>query len=109
MTTTKTIRDVRCPRCGMTDVCWRRYLSWEKSMGITLNEVEHPDVVDEDQAVHLRPEAVIRAPDAQTPERDCTCTGSCKGAAGLAPGWRCALRALNEVEHPDVDDEDHRR
>jgi len=24
-------------------------------------------------------------------ERDCTCTGSCKGADGLAPGWRCAL------------------
>jgi hypothetical protein len=22
--------------------------------------------------------------------RDCTCLGTCKGAAGLAPGWRCA-------------------
>ncbi len=23
--------------------------------------------------------------------RSCTCIGECKGAAGLAPGWRCAL------------------
>jgi len=23
--------------------------------------------------------------------RECTCLGSCKGAAGLAPGWKCAL------------------
>lgn len=23
--------------------------------------------------------------------RDCTCTGTCKGAAGLGPGWRCVL------------------
>ena len=25
--------------------------------------------------------------------RDCTCLGTCKGKAGLAPGWRCALEA----------------
>lgn len=24
-------------------------------------------------------------------ERTCTCTGTCKGQEGLAPGWRCAL------------------
>lgn len=24
-------------------------------------------------------------------DRECTCLGSCKGAAGLGPGWRCAL------------------
>jgi hypothetical protein len=27
----------------------------------------------------------------QAEPRGCTCLGSCKGAAGLAPGWRCAL------------------
>ena len=24
-------------------------------------------------------------------DRDCTCLGACKGAEGLAPGWRCAM------------------
>lgn len=23
--------------------------------------------------------------------RDCTCVGSCRGAKGLGPGWKCAL------------------
>lgn len=30
--------------------------------------------------------------------RDCTCLGSCKGAAGLAPGWQCALNARAEAK-----------
>lgn len=25
--------------------------------------------------------------------RECTCVGECRGAAGLAPGWVCALEA----------------
>lgn len=25
--------------------------------------------------------------------RTCTCTGACRGAAGLAPGWVCALNS----------------
>lgn len=24
-------------------------------------------------------------------DRDCTCLGACRGADGLAPGWRCAM------------------
>lgn len=36
----------------------------------------------------LRP----RAPATQGPaSRECTCVGSCKGAAGLAPGWVCVI------------------
>ena len=31
---------------------------------------------------------------ARPPEpRDCTCLGTCRGAAALAPGWRCARAA----------------
>lgn len=26
--------------------------------------------------------------------KTCTCTGTCKGKEGLAPGWRCALEPL---------------
>lgn len=36
-----------CPRCG-TWRCWRRYLSWEKALGIALNQELHPAEVDED-------------------------------------------------------------
>ena len=34
--------------------------------------------------------------------RDCTCTGSCRGSAGLASGWRCALDADDDVPIPIV-------
>ena len=44
--TYKTIA-LRCPRCDSWG-CWRRYLSWEKSLGIMLNVDEHPAEVDED-------------------------------------------------------------
>lgn len=30
------------------------------------------------------------APRVKLPPRACTCLGSCRGADGLAPGWRCA-------------------
>ena len=35
--------------------------------------------------------ALSTPPLPSAPERDCTCIGSCKGAQGLAAGWRCAL------------------
>lgn len=38
----------------------------------------------------LRAELEAEAAEANAP-RDCTCMGSCKGATGLAPGWRCVL------------------
>lgn len=44
---------LRCPDCN-TWSCWRRYLSWEKSLGITLNESEHPDEVDDDHRDNLK-------------------------------------------------------
>jgi hypothetical protein len=40
---------VHCPRCNRSD-CWRRYLSWEKSHGISINAKDHPAEVDEDHA-----------------------------------------------------------
>ena len=27
---------------------------------------------------------------------NCTCLGSCKGAAGLSPGWRCVIESPPE-------------
>jgi hypothetical protein len=44
---------VRCPRCDTWE-CWRRYLSWEKSLGITMNEALHPVEVDEDHRERRR-------------------------------------------------------
>lgn len=35
--------------------------------------------------------AAARAERAETTVRTCTCLGVCRGADGLAPGWRCAL------------------
>lgn len=35
-----------CPLCETWE-CWRRYLSWEKMLGITLNERDHPSRVDD--------------------------------------------------------------
>ncbi len=43
----KTIGLGPCPRCGH-GACWRRYLSWEKRTGITINAKDHPVEVDED-------------------------------------------------------------
>lgn len=37
--------------------------------------------------------AYQRSESAVSTDRDCTCVGSCRGAGGLAPGWRCALAA----------------
>lgn len=38
---------------------------------------------------------------ARTAPQVCTCLGSCKGAAGLAPGWKCALEgAIAAVGDP---------
>jgi hypothetical protein len=34
----------------------------------------------------------VSAPPRKESERECTCTGSCRGADGLGPGWRCALQ-----------------
>lgn len=55
----KTIALGPCPRCGSTD-CWRRYLSWEKSLGITINEKDHPAEVDPDH-VKEQPGIVVAA------------------------------------------------
>jgi hypothetical protein len=43
---------LRCPACN-TWACWRRYLSWEKALGIRLNEDQHPAEVDEDHKADL--------------------------------------------------------
>jgi chromosome segregation ATPase len=34
----------------------------------------------------------VSAPPRKESERECTCTGSCRGADGLGFGWRCALQ-----------------
>jgi hypothetical protein len=42
--------------------------------------------------------------------RNCTCVGSCKGAAGLCPGWVCALEAeVVETTASSPDEEIERR
>lgn len=59
-----------------------------KSHGVILDDEDILDALDE----HVR---TRRATSEMKPiaPRDCTCVGSCKGAAGLAPGWRCAIES----------------
>lgn len=33
--------------------------------------------------------------------KDCTCLGTCRGAAGLGTGWRCALDWAGEVRQQE--------
>lgn len=56
----KTIALAPCPQCGSSD-CWRRYLSWEKSLGITINEKDHPAEVDPDHVKDLPVEVMKNA------------------------------------------------
>lgn len=39
----------------------------------------------------VKDDALRAAPPPKDSHRLCTCTGACKGAEGLGPGWRCAL------------------
>jgi hypothetical protein len=34
--------------------------------------------------------------------RECTCLGSCRGAAGLASGWKCALAYSEALAEEDT-------
>ena len=48
------------------------------------------------------------SPQAET-RRDCTCLGTCRGAEGLGPRWKCALETpgpVSPVEPPSEDEDD---
>jgi hypothetical protein len=50
-----------------------------------------PEGSNATEAIRWLTAALSTPPLPSAPERDCTCLGSCKGAQGLAAGWRCAL------------------
>lgn len=84
-----------------------QYFQWHERTGLSdacefSSYDYHPDVRGFCEQVMPRLAAVIRAELAAEADtrKDCTCMGSCRGAAGLGEGWRCALEQSGKAVAP---------